>query len=147
MPSQYAEFALIICAIFKFIFVFFIKFNCMFAHYYCEDIQIALKFRVVVYMQISSNKSICFGIGLFTIMSMGVCSANPWLLSCSAFWRNCYDFAVAGNMRMLHRDPILPSMILPCFDPLEVGAFTPSEYVIVLLRTIRPTLQIRKWVC
>ena len=63
-------------------------------------------------MPIKSNKSICFGIILFTIMTMGISSADPLDIELfSHFGGIVNDVVVSGNYA--YTGLILSSMTLP----------------------------------
>ncbi|HML25512.1 MAG TPA: hypothetical protein PKC27_02270, partial [Methanomethylovorans sp.] len=74
-------------------------------------------------MQIRSNKPICFGLVLFTIMTMGFGSADPLDVELfSHFGGIVNDVAVSGNYAYVAQGSDLAVYdVTNVSDPLEVG--------------------------
>ncbi len=82
-------------------------------------------------MQIKSNKLFCFGLVLFTIITMGIGSADPLNVEyVSHFGGNAYDIEVVGNYAYLGQGQDLVIMDITDADKsIEKGRITTSSVV------------------
>ena len=81
-------------------------------------------------MQIKSNKLFCFGLVLFTIMTIGIGSADPLNVEyVSHFGGNAYDIDVVGNYAYLGQGQDLVIMDITDDESTEKGRIITSSVV------------------